>query len=51
MLEFGFYVVDKILNNGCGIGRVKVVAISAITDDALQIAVVTVWINHKHIYY
>jgi hypothetical protein len=39
----------KVLNNGNGNGRgrVKVFAISAVTGVALQIAVVTVWINHK----
>ena len=36
-------VFDKVLNNGRG--RVKVVAISAVTDAAIQITVFAVWIN------
>jgi len=32
----------KVLNNGCGFSRVKVVAISAVTDVVLQIAVIAV---------
>jgi len=35
---------NKVLNNGCGFdrGRIKVVAISGVTDVALQIAVIAV---------
>ena len=40
---------SKVLKNGRGRGhgRVKVFTVSAVTDAALQIAVVAVWINYK----
>jgi hypothetical protein len=42
-------VTSKVLKNGRGRGRgrVKVFTVSAVTDAALQIAVVAVRINHK----
>jgi len=44
-VKFGVVDTSKILNSGRG--RVNVVAISAVTDAAIQITVFAVWINQN----